>query len=111
MSYESQAEPIKLGYLFDFKLPLGFPRDQLNDLTDSFALVFRKGRERGVIARERSINDIDALRLRLRKRTRIKPHADDCDMKKHFQSDFCSQARFLFVAVDNASTVPAWPLV
>ena len=24
MSYESHAEPIKLGYLFDFKLPPGF---------------------------------------------------------------------------------------
>lgn len=52
MSYESHAEPIKLGYLFDFKLPPGFPRDQLNDLTDSFALVFRQGRERGVIDRD-----------------------------------------------------------
>jgi ABC-type branched-subunit amino acid transport system substrate-binding protein len=52
MSYESHAEPIKLGYLFDFKLPPGFPRDQLNDLTDSFALVFRQGRERGLIDRD-----------------------------------------------------------
>ena len=26
MSYESDAEPIKLGYLFDFRLPEGFPR-------------------------------------------------------------------------------------
>jgi ABC-type branched-subunit amino acid transport system substrate-binding protein len=52
MSYESHAEPIKLGYLFDFKLPPGFPRDQLDDLTDSFALVFRQGRERGIIDRD-----------------------------------------------------------
>ncbi|MFA7603820.1 MAG: ABC transporter substrate-binding protein [Novosphingobium sp.] len=52
MSYESQAEPIKLGYLFDFKLPPGFPRDQLDDLTDAFALVFRQGRERGIIDRD-----------------------------------------------------------
>ncbi len=51
MSYESHVEPIKLGYLFDFKLPPGFPRDQLDDLTDSFALVFRQGLERGVIDR------------------------------------------------------------
>ncbi len=51
MSYESHAEPIKLGYLFDFKLPPGFPRDQLSDLTDAFELVFKQGRERGVIDR------------------------------------------------------------
>jgi ABC-type branched-subunit amino acid transport system substrate-binding protein len=51
VSYESHVEPIKLGYLFDFKLPPGFPRDQLNDLTDAFALVFRKGLEDGVIDR------------------------------------------------------------
>jgi ABC-type branched-subunit amino acid transport system substrate-binding protein len=51
MSYESHAEPIKLGYLFDFKLPPGYPRDQLDDLTDSFQLVFRKGLEAGMIDR------------------------------------------------------------
>lgn len=51
MAYESHVEPIKLGYLFDFKLPPGFPRDQLDDLTDSFQLVFRKGLESGVIDR------------------------------------------------------------
>lgn len=51
MSYESHAEPIKLGYLFDFKLPAGYPRDQLDDLTDSFQLVFRKGLESGMIDR------------------------------------------------------------
>ncbi len=51
MSYESHVEPIKLGYLFDFKLPPGFPKDQLNDLTDAFQLVFRQGLETGVIDR------------------------------------------------------------
>ena len=51
MSYESSAEPIKLGYLFDFKLPPGFPADMREDLTGTFDLVFRQGRERGVIDR------------------------------------------------------------
>ena len=51
MSYESHVEPIKLGYLFDFKLPPGFPKDQMNDLTDAFDLVFRKGLAEGVIDR------------------------------------------------------------
>lgn len=51
MAYESHVEPIKLGYLFDFKLPPGFPKDQLNDLTDAFDLVFRQGLEAGVIDR------------------------------------------------------------
>ena len=43
MSYESSAEPIRLGYLFDFKLPPSFPKEQRDDLTDSFELVFRQG--------------------------------------------------------------------
>lgn len=51
MSYESHAEPIRLGYLFDFKLPPNFPASQRADLTDSFELVFRKGHEAGVIDR------------------------------------------------------------
>jgi len=32
MSYESSAEPIRLGYLFDFRLPDGFPQEQRDDL-------------------------------------------------------------------------------
>ena len=51
MSYESEAEPIKLGYLFDFKLPASFPDEMREDLTGSFELVFRKGLERGLIDR------------------------------------------------------------
>ena len=51
MSYESHVEPIKLGYLFDFKLPPGFPRDQFDDLTDAFQLVFRQGLASGKIDR------------------------------------------------------------
>jgi ABC-type branched-subunit amino acid transport system substrate-binding protein len=51
MSYESSAEPIRLGYLFDFKLPAGFPEAQREDLTGTFELVFRQGLERGIIDR------------------------------------------------------------
>lgn len=51
MSYESHAEPIRLGYLFDFKLPPGFPAEMREDLTGTFDLVFRRGLERGVIDR------------------------------------------------------------
>ena len=51
MSYESAAEPIKLGYLFDFKLPSGFPEEQREDLTGTFELVFRQGLEQGIIDR------------------------------------------------------------
>ncbi len=51
MSYESEAEPIKLGYLMDFVLPEGYPRSQLLDLTQSFDLVFQKGFEAGIIDR------------------------------------------------------------
>jgi hypothetical protein len=51
MSYESTAEPIKVGYLFDFRLPKGFPPDMRRDLTRPFDLVFEDGFKRGVIDR------------------------------------------------------------
>ncbi|HTH28154.1 MAG TPA: ABC transporter substrate-binding protein [Sphingobium sp.] len=51
MSYESNAEPIKLGFLCDFKLPPGYPAEKRVDLTGPFELVFRQGRERGLIDR------------------------------------------------------------
>jgi hypothetical protein len=44
MSYESTAEPIKLGYLFDFRLPEGFPPERRDDLVQPFQLVFDQGR-------------------------------------------------------------------
>jgi len=51
VSYESTAEPIKLGYLFDFRLPEGFPQAQKDDLVRPFELVFREGLASGVIDR------------------------------------------------------------
>ena len=51
MAYESDAEPIKLGYLMDFRLPDGFPEERRADLTDPFELVFQEGFEQGVIDR------------------------------------------------------------
>lgn len=51
MSYESTAEPIKLGYLFDFRLPEGYPQAQKDDLVRPFELVFREGLKRGLIDR------------------------------------------------------------
>jgi branched-chain amino acid transport system substrate-binding protein len=51
MSYESSAEPIKLGYLCDFLLPEGYPEHRRLDLTRSFELVFERGREQGLIDR------------------------------------------------------------
>jgi branched-chain amino acid transport system substrate-binding protein len=51
VAYESSAEPIKLGYLFDFKLPEGYPKEMRDDLTRSFELVFDEGLEQGVIDR------------------------------------------------------------
>ena len=47
MSYESHAEPIKLGYLFDFLLPDGYPEEKRLDLTRSFELVFQQAHEGG----------------------------------------------------------------
>ncbi|BBU23801.1 ABC transporter substrate-binding protein [Mycobacterium xenopi] len=51
MSYESTAEPIKIGYLMDFRLPEGFPKTYFEDLTQPFDLVFKQGVERGLIDR------------------------------------------------------------
>ncbi len=51
MSYESAAEPIKIGYLMDFLLPEGFPKTYFEDLTQSFDLVFKQGLEQGLIDR------------------------------------------------------------
>ncbi len=43
MSYESTAEPIKVGYLMDFTLPPGFPEE----LFASFTQTLRPGLRRG----------------------------------------------------------------
>ncbi|MBH0776302.1 ABC transporter substrate-binding protein [Nocardia bovistercoris] len=51
MSYESTAHPIKVGYLMDFRLPEGYPKEMLDDLSRPFELVFEEGRQAGVIDR------------------------------------------------------------
>jgi branched-chain amino acid transport system substrate-binding protein len=51
VSYESTSEPIKLGYLFDFTLPDGFPPEQRDDLLRPFELVFADGRAAGLLDR------------------------------------------------------------
>src|SRR5262245_16376147 len=51
VSYESNAQPIKLGYLFDFKLPQGYPKEMRDDLTQTFELVFDEGLRQGMIDR------------------------------------------------------------
>jgi ABC-type branched-subunit amino acid transport system substrate-binding protein len=51
VSYESTAEPIKLGYLCDFRLPASYPKEMRDDLTRSLELVFEEGLERRLIDR------------------------------------------------------------
>ena len=51
VSYVSNAEPIKIGYLFDFKLPEGYPREARDDLVLPFELVFKRGLENGILDR------------------------------------------------------------
>ena len=51
MTYESSAEPIKMGYLFDFRMPAGSPPEKHDDLVQSFELVFADGLQRGMIDR------------------------------------------------------------
>ena len=50
-SYESTAEPIKLGYLFDFRLPEYYPKEMRDDLTQTFELVFNEGLKQKIIDR------------------------------------------------------------
>ncbi|MFD4402550.1 ABC transporter substrate-binding protein [Nocardia sp. NPDC058499] len=51
MAYESTAEPIKIGYLMDFRLPESFPEDMYDDLSLPFELVFEEALAAGVIDR------------------------------------------------------------
>src|SRR5580692_594510 len=51
MSYESSAEPIKVGYLMDFMLPPGFPEEMLADFTQVFDIVFDEAVEQGLLDR------------------------------------------------------------
>jgi hypothetical protein len=51
MSYESHAEPIKLGILSDWVVPDDHPQERLDDFFLPFELVFRDGLQQGVIDR------------------------------------------------------------
>ncbi|MFC5748115.1 ABC transporter substrate-binding protein [Actinomadura rugatobispora] len=51
MSYESDAQPIKLGVLFDFLLPGGFSDEMWADFRVPFDMVFEEGREQGLVDR------------------------------------------------------------
>ena len=51
MSYVSTAEPIKVGYLMDLRLPPEYPKELRDDLTLPFELVFRQGLEQRLIDR------------------------------------------------------------
>jgi branched-chain amino acid transport system substrate-binding protein len=51
MSYESTAEPIKIGYIMDFRLPEFYPQEMRDDLTQTFELVFSEGLKQGIIDR------------------------------------------------------------
>lgn len=51
MSYESTAEPIKIGYLMDFRLPESYPQHMRDDLSLPFELVFDEALQEGLIDR------------------------------------------------------------
>ena len=51
MSYESTAEPIKVGYLMDFTLPPGFPEELFASFTQTFDLIFEEAVEQGLMDR------------------------------------------------------------
>ncbi|MEU1980973.1 ABC transporter substrate-binding protein [Nocardia sp. NPDC019395] len=51
MAYESTAEPIKIGYLMDFRLPESYPTEMFDDFSRPFELVFDEALQAGVIDR------------------------------------------------------------
>jgi hypothetical protein len=51
VSYESTAEPIKVGYLMDFTLPPGFADEMKADFTQCFDVVFDEAVEQGLLDR------------------------------------------------------------
>ena len=51
MSYESSAEPIRVGYLMDFTLPPGFPEELFASFTQTFYLIFEQAVEQGLMDR------------------------------------------------------------
>ncbi|HVS68734.1 MAG TPA: ABC transporter substrate-binding protein [Mycobacteriales bacterium] len=51
MSFESGAAPIKLGVLMDWQFPEDHPQERIDDYFASMEMVFREGRERGLIDR------------------------------------------------------------
>ena len=55
VSYESQAEPIKFGCVYDFKLPDSYPQDRYEDFGAALQLVFDEGLEHSSNTAARSI--------------------------------------------------------
>ena len=51
MTYESTAEPIKIGYLTDFLLSDDYPKERRDDLTIPFGMVLGDALDRGHIDR------------------------------------------------------------
>jgi branched-chain amino acid transport system substrate-binding protein len=51
VSFESAAEPIKIGILMDWTVPKDHPPERMDDFLLPFELVFRQGLERGLIDR------------------------------------------------------------
>jgi branched-chain amino acid transport system substrate-binding protein len=51
MTYESKAEPIKIGYLMDFLLSDDFPQHYRDDLTMPFEMIFGDALQKGIIDR------------------------------------------------------------
>lgn len=51
MSYVSSAEPIKIGYLMDFRLPPDYPQTMREDLIKPFEIVFAEALQQKLIDR------------------------------------------------------------
>ena len=65
MSYESTAEPIKIGYLMDFLLG-DYPKEMYEDLTIPFDMVFQDAGSSTVGSRSSTARWRDCRRARLK---------------------------------------------
>ena len=64
MTYESTAEPIKIGYLTDFLLSDDYPKERRDDLTIPFGMVLGDALDRGHIDRPIEVvyREVEGLR-------------------------------------------------
>ena len=107
MSYESTAEPIKVGYLMDFKLPPGFPQEMLDDFTRCFDIVFEEAFEQGLMDRPvqmiyREVEGLPKGAVKAAQSALVQLHAETREFVLHLDTDVIVQEEFPSVNVPGS---------